>query len=444
MIIYVVKQGDSLYSIAQRFGVPEDTIIIQNELTHPNELVVGQTIVIITNKIPYTIKRGDRLQNIANTYGVSVEDILRINDNITNPNNIQAGETIYIPIPSQKLGSMEVNGYAFPNISQEVLSKTLPYLTYLSIFSYQVRPDGSLITINEQDLIDQARQAGVAPLMVITNIEEDGGFSGEITNSIFNDPVARANLIKNIVDTLNQKNYYGVDVDFEYIFPEDRENYNNFLRELTAAVHPLGYIVTTAVAPKISDDMQGVLYEGHDYKAHGEIVDHVIIMTYEWGYTFGEPMAVAPLNSVKQVLDYAVTVIPPEKILMGVPNYGYDWTLPYKPGTAARAVGNVGAVDIARENGAFIMFDQKSASPYFNYWQVNDNGVAKQHVVWFEDARSIDAKLRTAIDYNLGGVSYWTINRFMPQNWLVLDQLYDVIKILPVPYSSGTGRKPFI
>ena len=236
MIIYVVKQGDSLYSIAQRFGVPEDTIIIQNELTHPNELVVGQTIVIITNKIPYTIKRGDRLQNIANTYGVSVEDILRINDNITNPNNIQAGETIYIPIPSQKLGSMEVNGYAFPNISQEVLSKTLPYLTYLSIFSYQVRPDGSLITINEQDLIDQARQAGVAPLMVITNIEEDGGFSGEITNSIFNDPVARANLIKNIVDTLNQKNYYGVDVDFEYIFPEDRENYNNFLRELTAAV----------------------------------------------------------------------------------------------------------------------------------------------------------------------------------------------------------------
>ena len=208
--------------------------------------------------------------------------------------------------------------------------------------------------------------------------------------------------------------------------------------------HPVGYIVTTAVAPKISDDMQGVLYEGHDYKAHGEIVDHVIIMTYEWGYTFGEPMAVAPLNSVKQVLDYAVTVIPPEKILMGVPNYGYDWTLPYKPGTAARAVGNVGAVDIARENGAFIMFDQKSASPYFNYWQVNDNGVAKQHVVWFEDARSIDAKLRTAIDYNLGGVSYWTINRFMPQNWLVLDQLYDVIKILPVPYSSGTGRKPFI
>jgi spore germination protein len=66
------------------------------------------------------------------------------------------------------------------------------------------------------------------------------------------------------------------------------------------------------------------LYQGHDYPVHGALVDHVIIMTYDGGYTFGPPMAVAPLNEVVKVLNYAVTAIPREKIFMGIPNYGYD------------------------------------------------------------------------------------------------------------------------
>lgn len=430
MIIYVVKEGDTLYSIAKRFNKSWAEIAKYNELTHPEELVVGQTIVILTNEVPYTLQRGDRLTDIADMYGTTVDDILRRNESLTNPNSIEAGDTIIIPVPSQKLGEMEVNGYAFPNISKEVLADTLPYLTYLSIFSYQVQPDGNLTPINDEDLIAMAKEQNVAPLMVITNIDHDGGFSGEITNTIFADPVARANLIANILATLEQKGYYGLDVDFEYVYPEDRENYNEFLKELSAVLTPLGYTLTTAVAPKISDDMEGLLYEAHDYKTHGEIADHVIIMTYEWGYTFGEPQAVAPLNRVREVLDYAVTVIPPDKILMGIPNYGYDWTLPWVPGTAARALGNVQAVDVARDNGAFIEFDDESAAPFFNYWKKDDTGKAYEHIVWFEDARSVDAKLRTAYEYGLSGVSYWTINRWFPQNWLILGELYDVVKVL--------------
>lgn len=140
----------------------------------------------------------------------------------------------------------------------------------------------------------------------------------------------------------------------------------------------------------------------------------------------GPPLAVSPINSVRQVLDYAVTEIPPEKILMGVPNYGYDWTLSYKPGTMAQTITNVGAVDLARQVGATIQYDKTSQAPYFYYYDKS----GKQHVVWFEDARSIDAKLRLVNEYGLAGVSYWTINRFFPQNWLVQDSLYDVDKIL--------------
>ena len=111
---------------------------------------------------------------------------------------------------------------------------------------------------------------------------------------------------------------------------------------------------------------------------------------------------------------------------MGIPNYGYDWVLPYVEGSRATTISNVGAVDLARREGAEIQFDQRSQAPFFNYY--DDNG--KQHVVWFDDARSIEAKLRLVNQYNLGGVSYWTIGRFFPQNWLVLSSLYDVRKVL--------------
>lgn len=82
-----------------------------------------------------------------------------------------------------------------------------------------------------------------------------------------------------------------------------------------------------------------------NHSAHGRLVSHVILMTYEWGYTFGPPMALAPLNAAKRVVDYAVTAIPRSKILMGIPNYGYDWTLPYQRGTRAFTVSNVGEVN---------------------------------------------------------------------------------------------------
>ncbi len=426
MIIYVVQRGDTVYSISQRFGVPAEQIINDNRLTQPDSLVVGQTIVILTESFPYQVTAGESLFSIARKFNLTLEDLITANPDITNPSQLFVGQTIVIPAPPELLSNMEVNGYAFPNIRPEVLSETLPYLTYLSLFSYQANPDGTLTLLNDTTQITEARENNVAPVMVVTNINMDGGFDGSTPNEIFSTPETQQNFINNILAVLREKNYYGVDIDFQYLYPSDRENYNEFLRNITSQLRPLGYSVTTALAPKISADQEGILYEAHDYRAHGEIVDHVIIMTYEWGYTYGPPLAVSPINSVRQVLDYAVTEIPPEKIFMGIPNYGYDWTLPYRPGTMAQTISNVGAVDLAREVGAEIKYDETSQAPYFNYYDKNGN----QHVVWFEDARSIDAKLRLVDEYGLGGVSYWTINRFFPQNWLVQDSLYNVDKLI--------------
>lgn len=425
MRIHVVRQGESIYSIAQMYRVSPQKIISDNELTNPEQLVVGQTIVILEGTRTHTVQPGESLYTIARDYRISVSALLEANPQITSPSAISAGQVITIPPVTINFGSIEVNGYAFPNIDREVLRKTLPSLTYLSIFSHEVRPDGSLSTIEDQPLIQAARTAGVAPLMVITNIREGGSFDSDLAHTILTNQEVQDNLVNNIVNTLRDKNYFGLDIDFEYLYPYDRESYNNFLRRIVSVLRPLGYTVTTALAPKTSADQPGILYEAHDYPVHGAIVDHVIIMTYEWGFTFSPPMAVAPLDQVRRVLNYAVTAIPREKIFMGIPNYGYNWTLPYQPGTAATVISNPGAVSLAYRVGAAIQYDPVAQAPFFRYYE---NG--RQHEVWFEDARSILAKLTLANEFRVGGVSYWTIGRYFPQNWLVLNSVYDVRKVL--------------
>lgn len=426
LIIHVVKPGETLYSISRLYNVPYTKIAADNELENPNVLVVGQTLVILEGIRRHTVTSGQTLYSIAASYGLTTSELIAANPQITNPSRIYPGQVINIPSSTRKLGTIEVNGYAFPNISIEVLRKTLPYLTYLSIFSHEVTAEGELRSINDTPLIEEARRARVAPLLVITNLLPGGGFSSDLARSILSSESVQNTLLNNVVETLRSKNYYGLDIDFEYIYPEDREKYNSFLRKAVDRLRPLGYSVTTALAPKLSANQQGLLYEAHDYPVHGQLATHVILMTYEWGYTYGPPMAVAPINAVKRVLDYAVTAIPRSKILMGIPNYGYDWTLPYRSGTAATTVSNVGAVNIAAREGAAIQYDTVSQAPYFNYY--DNNG--RQHVVWFEDARSIRAKLSTVNQYRLGGVSYWTINRYFPQNWLVLNSLYNIRKVI--------------
>ncbi|HPF55681.1 MAG TPA: LysM peptidoglycan-binding domain-containing protein [Clostridiales bacterium] len=423
MVIYVVKPGDSIYSISQIYGVSSAAIIQANGLTNPDRLVIGQALVIPLPST-YTVKSGDSLYSISRMFGITLTALQQANPQITNPARINIGQVINIP-PQPKLGTIDVNGYAFPNINMELLQSVLPDLTYLSIFNYEVKPDGSLSTINDTPLIQAARAGGVAPMMVITNIEEGGGFSSELGSTILNNQAVQDTLLNNVVQTLQSKNYYGLDIDFEFIYPSDREAYNAFLRKTAALLKPMGYTLTTAVAPKVSASQPGLLYEAHDYPVHGEVADHVIIMTYEWGYTYGPARAVAPLDQVRRVIQYAVTAIPSQKILMGIPNYGYDWTLPFVQGSAARTLSNVEAVEQAARVGANIEFDITAQSPYYYYYSGG-----KRHAVWFEDARSIRAKLLLVNQYNLGGISYWTINRPFPQNWSYLGARYNTRKLL--------------
>lgn len=423
MLIYTVKPGNTLAGISRRYGLSPLRIAADNGLSDMSRLVPGQNLLINVVSVRYILDEGQTLFSISQEYGVPLDELIKANPGL-NPLNLRPGDTVMIPVARrEKRRPILVNGYAYPSINTNSLNCVLPFLTFLSPFSYKLTPTAELVTPDDSDLIFRAQRSAVMPIMVVTNIFDEG-FSTEVLSVILASEELQERLIGNILSELTGKNYYGVNMDIEYIAPDDRERYNAFLERLTERLHNEGFVVMSALAPKISADQPGVLYEAHDYAEQGRIADYIIIMTYDWGYTYGPPLAVSPINEVRRVLDYAVTEIPPEKILMGMPNYGYDWTLPFMRGTPAQSVSLTQAVDLALRYGVEIQFDEQAQTPYFYY---TDNGT--QHVVWFDDPRSIDAKLQLIDDYRLAGASWWTVNRCYVPNWLVLQNMYETVKL---------------
>lgn len=321
--------------------------------------------------------------------------------------------------------SIVVSGYAYPSIEQWVLEAWLPDLTFLGNFSYGITADGGVIDLADEGLTAATVGTGVKPLMVLTPLDASGNFNDVIAGTLLSDSAARTNLVYNILHTIQRKGLGGVDFDFEFIPAENRQDYVELIREAKTVLSPPGYFVTAALAPKISDDQPGNIYQGHDYKQIGEIVDYALIMTYEWGYSYGPPMAVSPINQVRKVLDYAVTRIPREKILMGMPNYGYDWKLPFIKGESkAEKLTSEGALWRARYYEQEVVYDQLSQAPFFTYTAPD----GFKHVVWFEDERSIRAKLALIEEYDLAGAGYWNIMEYFPANSVELNSMYTIKK----------------
>ncbi len=428
MIIHVVQPGETISSIANQYGVTQDRIITDNELPNPENLVVGQSIVILYTDVTHTVVQGDTLYGIAEQYGVTPTQLLQNNPWISEAEGLVPGQLVVVSFQKdENLGNILINGYAYPFINRTTLRKTLPFLTYLSIFNYGFTPEGELIPPDDEELIQIALDYDVAPLMVLAPMDANGAFSNELAHQMFINTEGQNQLIQNILTTLEAKGYRGVDIDFEFVLPEDRQLFIDFITNMKNALEPEGYIVTVALAPKTSGEQAGLLYSAHDYPVIGGIADLVLLMTYEWGYTFGPPMATSPLASVRRVLEYGVSVIDPDKILMGMPNYAYDWPLPFiRNETKAESISNVQAIERAAEHGVTIQFDEQSQSPFYYY--TDDQGAA--HVVWFDDARSMNAKYRLIPELNLRGAGVWQIMNFFPQAWLVVNQLFTIDKVI--------------
>ena len=416
-MIYVVQSGDSLTSIAKRYGVSLERLRSDNGLLPEQPLVPGQALVVFIPKETYQVRSGDTIYGIARQAGISARELIQRNPSLAQGAPLTVGEHLTLRPKEEPEGSLMVNGYAYPHIEQRVLRQAMPYLTDLSLFSYGFREDGALVPLADSRLLAEASLFGAGAVLVLTSIDESGTFSSQRASHLFQDQRLQEVVLDQLLQVMLEKGYLGLDVDFEYVEERDKEAFFHFLGRARERLHQDGFFLHVDLAPKTHAQQSGPLYAAHDYSVIGAIADSVLLMTYEWGYAYGPPMAVAPLPQVEEVLQYGVTEIAPGKIQLGIPNYGYDWTLPYEPSRRAATIGNQEAVRLAGQVGAEIQFDTVSQAPYFRYTR---EGIA--HQVWFEDARSIQAKLQLALQYGFGGVAYWNLLRPFSQNWALLSQ----------------------
>lgn len=392
MQIYIVKEGDTIDAIAGAAGMDPLRLAFENQIDAPYRLAVGQSLLVTGGG-----KNGEesRLEGIQ--------------------------------IRNEQTGPVIMNGYAYPWIEEAVLTETCRFLTSISIFSYGFTESGELIPPSgegEEDVIQEAKRQNVIPVLVLTPLGADGRFNNNLVSILVGSLEIQQKLIRELWSLVQEKGYGEVDVDFEYVLAEDRELFADFVRRLRIIMNLFGIRVTVALAPKTSRDQRGLLYEGIDYKALGEAANGVLLMTYEWGYTYGPPMAVAPINMVRRVVEYALTEIPAEKISLGIPNYGYDWPIPYEQGvTRAISIGYTEAIRLAVDHGVRIYFDETAQSPHFRYWQY---GI--QHEVWFEDVRSMHAKFGLIKEFGLAGTGYWQLMRLFRANWLLADHEFLIQK----------------
>jgi spore germination protein len=429
MEIYITEPGDTLEAISRKTGISKEQIAEDNNITEADKLAVGEALIILTPAFVDFAQSGDTLQSISARNGIDELTLRRLNPRLSSTPP-ETGETIALKFTDNPQYDFVTVGYMYDYIAESTLKTALPYLTYAIIFGYGFDEQGEITLVNDGKIISAARESGTQYLLSLSLITDSGHFDNPNLPRFMTDRIFQDVVLTNMLTLIRIKGADGLDLDMEYIPPEYKAEFISMIRNAANLLHNSGYVLNVAVAPKTSADQVGLLYEAHDYRAIGEAADMVFLMTYEWGYKYGPPMAVAPLPNVAQVLDYALTEIPREKIILGIPNYGYDWALPYIQNvTAAETISNIEAVDRSIEKGAEIAFDERSASPYY-YYPDRGSLIPHNHIVWFEDVRSVTEKMDLAAERQILGIGYWNVMFPFNQNFLLLASKYGIAEPL--------------
>lgn len=429
MIIHVVQPGETIYDIAANYNVSVIRLTEENGVTNPENLVVGQTIVIAYPEQVYIAREGDTLESIARQFGVTRMQLLRNNPLLSDRNFIYQGESIIISYETQ--GSVSINGYAYPFIDRNILRKTLPFLTYLTIFNYRTVEGGEIVGSDETEVIQIAKDYGVAPLMSLSTLTYQGIGSIEVENSILYDEEALEFHMNNILSILRERGYYGLNISLVNLNQQNRLAYESFMTRLSSRLKAEGYILFITIIPRVILTTNEISFERVDYTVLSQVADFLQILSYGWGSSVGPPSATTPAFLTNTLLENAVTMIPPEKLYSGISVIAYNFESPYIIGISrANALTTDAAIELALLTGSTILFEERSQAPYYEYYTTAARTQVR-HTVWFSDARTIDSLVKFIPEFGIQGTGIWNIMSYFDQMWLVINSQYGINKVLP-------------
>ena len=369
---------------------------------------------------------GDTVYSISRQFGITTAALLSANPEITNIDSIVVGQTLRIPGSRTSRPTIEVNGYAYTTVDEQTLREVLPYLTYLSIIGFETNADGSIIYVDDTTLIHTALAYQVAPLMVVSNRDEFGNYVGELGHILLSEVRLQQTLIYNIIAHLQDGNYYGVNIDFSELYVEDYFRYASFLQSLTSQLHPLGYIVIVAPRVNILLEQQEQLERINQSYSYNSLMDRLIIRTTIWTCTYDQSRSISLIDELQRAVDFATGLISSNKVLLTVPNCCYDWQIVGEQVSLTRTLSPAQADALLIETGAKVRIDPQTQSSYFFYYG-QDNVL---HQVWCENETNLRGPLALVGTYNLGGISFRTIDRFSMASYRTLGSLYEIRKVI--------------
>lgn len=275
---------------------------------------------------------------------------------------------------------------------------------------------------NEQELQlvnDFCRRREKKNYILVHNILYGSTRAGrEMAHAALADVDNRRRLVENICNLVKESGYAGVCIDVENIYPADQVHYLSMLDELKQK----GCTVLACVPAKTSDARNGGWGDSFDYAGVGAVADRVVIMAYDEHGAASRGGPVASVGWVDKVIRYALTKVPAEKIILGLPTYGFDWNL---ASGSARYLSHDLAESTARRYGCSVEWDGENCVPYYSY--VDGDGA--RHLVYFENAASAAAKLELVNKYDLKGIALWRLGMEDPALWgIVEDKLVPPVR----------------
>lgn len=315
--------------------------------------------------------------------------------------------------PQAKPHGKSVLGYYLVGTSSyNSLIQNSNYLTGIAPWSWGLSSYGTLNADFEPEAMAQvllfAGNREVETYALIHNMF-NGSFDPKVVSALLNSEVARARAVTEIKSALINWGMTGVNLDLENVPATDRQALTSFVAELSQALHAEGLKVTMAVPAKTADNPDNNFSGAYDYAELGKHVDQLVIMAYDQHYRAGPPGPIASIKWVEDVVKFAVSQVPSDKIILGIPNYGYDW-----PQTGmASALTYDQTMQLAASNNASIRWQGEDKVPYFTY------GSNRQ--VWFENRYSIKYKLELVNQYQLNGIALWRLGQEDSGIWDVIN-----------------------
>lgn len=321
--------------------------------------------------------------------------------------------TIVNPPAISRQNDKIVMGYMFGNQSLTSIDKNSQLLTSISPWSWSVDSYGGLsANFNMNQFAELLQTAGSQEIETYALIHNyfNNSFDSRVISSLLNNPVARKNAIDQIHSTLTAWGMTGINLDFENVPPSDRELLTSFVAELAEKLRADGLKITMAVPAKNTDNWESNHSGAYDYEALAKHVDQLVIMAYDEHYRGGEAGPVASITWVESVIEYALSKAPKQKIVLGIPAYGYDWP----QAGVATGLTYQQAMEKAAAEDVTIRWHGTYRVPFYEY------GLGNQ--VWFENRYSFRYKVDLVNQYDLAGIAIWRLGQEDPGIWEIIEK----------------------